>query len=90
MQNVLQNVLELLACKEKRFTRDCKLYKLGGHLFLQLFGTSKCCPLLLGEQECPSCKICHMENVLKNTLVVPFVFQTTTRDVEKTSCVSPS
>lgn len=47
------------------------------------FESYKCCPLLLWEQECPSCKICHMENVLKNILVVPFLFETTTRD-EKT------
>jgi len=68
MHNVLQNVLELLACK-KMFTRDCKLYKLGSHLFLQLFDTSKCCTSLLGEQECPSCKICYMENILRTFLL---------------------
>jgi len=61
MQNVLQNVMELPACK-KMFTRDCKLYKLGGHLFLQLFGTSKCCPLLYLHQNV-------LKNVLENVLV---------------------
>jgi len=36
--------------------------------------------LLLDVQKCSSCKICHMENVLKNIPVVPFLFETTTRD----------
>jgi len=35
MQNILQNVLELPACKEKRSTRDCKKKKTAGVPFLE-------------------------------------------------------
>ena len=86
MENVLKNILVVPFLLETN-TYDveknqlCLPFLETAHVLLFL---------LLGEQECPSCKIFHMENVLKNILVVPFLSKTITRDVEKTSCVSPS
>jgi len=72
----MQNVLGLSACRGK-----------GPYVIANknscnpLLRNNPCaCVFLFGKQECQSCKICHMENVLKNILVFPFLLETNTRD----------
>jgi len=77
--------IELFVCKplqiSLRFSSIHRGWRLEAHLIIQLYDTflieAYVVFLLLGAQECPSCKIWQMENVLKNILSVPSLLNQT-------------